>query len=197
MPDVFNVKQNETKSEVFSMSNTTTKAMTSERIKSMTIDALLIALTLLATFFINIRLPIAANGGLVHLGNVPLFIAAIIFGKRSGALAGAIGMGLFDLLSGWTLWAPFTFVIVGAMGFVVGLIFEKKHDHFVLWYIVAMLAALALKIGGYYIAEAIIYGNWVAPLTSIPGNVVQVGTAAIISFPLVLAMRKLFPKKEA
>lgn len=179
------------------IANTSTKNITSERIKSMTIDALLIALTLLATFFINIHLPIAANGGLVHLGNVPLFIAAIVFGRRSGALAGAIGMGLFDLLSGWTLWAPFTFVIVGAMGFVIGLIFEKTSGHFVLWYFIAMLAALVLKVGGYYIAEAIIYGNWVAPLTSIPGNVVQIGAAAIVSFPLTLTIRKLFPKKEA
>ena len=37
-------------------------------------------------------------------------------------LAGAFGMGLFDLLSGWTAWAPFTFIIVGAMGYVVGAI---------------------------------------------------------------------------
>ena len=29
-------------------------------------------------------------------------------------------MGLFDLLSGWTAWAPFTFIIVGIMGYVVG-----------------------------------------------------------------------------
>ena len=72
------------------------------------ITGVCIALTLVATAFINIRLPIAANGGLVHLGNVPLFLAAIIYGKKTGAFAGAFGMGLFDLLSGWTLWAPFT-----------------------------------------------------------------------------------------
>ena len=35
-------------------------------------------------------------------------------------------MGLFDLLSPWAIWAPFTLVIVGLMGFVVGLISEKK-----------------------------------------------------------------------
>ena len=72
------------------------------------ITGVCIALTLVATEFINIRLPIAANGGLVHLGNVPLFLAAIIYGKKTGAFAGAFGMGLFDLLSGWTLWAPLT-----------------------------------------------------------------------------------------
>ena len=69
--------------------------------KELVIDAMLIALTYIFTAFVNLRLPIAANGGLIHLGNVPLFLAAIIFGRRTGTLAGAFGMGLFDLLSGW------------------------------------------------------------------------------------------------
>ena len=80
------------------------------------------------TAVVNIRLPFAPNGGLIHLGNVPLFLAAIIFGRKTGALSGAFGMGLFDLFSGWTAWAPFTFAIVGLMGFSVGAITEKKKS---------------------------------------------------------------------
>lgn len=41
------------------------------------------------------------SGGLIHLGNVPLFVAAMLFGRKTGAIAGAFGMGLFDLMSGW------------------------------------------------------------------------------------------------
>ena len=37
-----------------------------------------------------------------------LSVVSILFGPKKGAVAGAIGMGLFDLISGWTLWAPFT-----------------------------------------------------------------------------------------
>lgn len=48
-------------------------------VSEIAITGVCIALTFVATGFINIRLPIAANGGLVHLGNVPLFLAAIIF----------------------------------------------------------------------------------------------------------------------
>lgn len=70
--------------------------------------------------FINVRLPFMGSGGLIHLGNVPLFIAAMMYGRKTGAVAGAFGMGLFDLISGWTAWAPFTFVIVGTMGYVIG-----------------------------------------------------------------------------
>ena len=86
--------------------STTSTAQTADskslsNIRFITITALFIALTYVFTAFINIRLPITANGGLIHLGNVPLFICAIIFGKKSGAIAGGVGMGLFDLLSGW------------------------------------------------------------------------------------------------
>ena len=94
-------------------STTTKKAVVSGTdIRFLTITALFIALTYVFTAFINIRLPISINGGLIHLGNVPLFLCAIIFGKKSGAIAGGVGMGLFDLLSGWTAWAPFTLIIV-------------------------------------------------------------------------------------
>lgn len=165
-----------------------TKTRGNEQVKFLTITALGTALVYVFTAFINIRLPIAAAGGLIHLGNVPLFIFAILFGKKTGAIAGGVGMGLFDLLSGWTLWAPFTFVIVGLMGFVVGWITEKKKGYG--WYVVAMLAACVIKIVGYYIAEGIIYGSWVSPVLSIPGNLVQIGVAAVIVLIVIVPLKK-------
>ena len=79
------------------------------------------------TGYINIRIPfLAANGGLIHLGNIPLFVAAALYGRKTGAMAGAFGMALFDVTSGWVSWAPFTFVICGLIGYVFGLITEKK-----------------------------------------------------------------------
>ena len=161
---------------------------TREQVKFMTVTAIGIALVYVFTWLINIRLPFAPNGGLIHLGNVPLFIFAIIFGKKTGAIAGGVGMGLFDLLSGWTLWAPFTLVIVGCMGFVMGLITEKKQGF--RWYLVAMAAACVIKIAGYYIAEGIIYGNWVTPATSIPGNLLQIGVAAVIVAIVIVPLKK-------
>ena len=144
---------------------------TAVSVKSLAITAICLVLVYVFTAVVNIRLPFAPNGGVIHLGNVPLFVAAILFGKRTGMIAGGIGMALFDLLSGWTLWAPFTLVIVGCMGFVVGAVTEKKKSF--PFYLLALLLACAIKIGGYYLAEAVIYQNWVVPLTSIPGNLIQ------------------------
>lgn len=161
-----------------SAANTQRKSMTGSDIRFWVVAAVFTALTYVFTAFVNVRLPFGGNGGLIHLGNVPLFLAAILYGKKTGAIAGSIGMGAFDLFSGWTLWAPFTFVIVGLMGYTVGAITEK-HQKFG-WRVFAMVIALFIKIAGYYVAEGIIYGNWIAPVMSIPGNIIQVVTAAVI-----------------
>jgi uncharacterized membrane protein len=156
--------------------------------KQLAYAALGIALVFLCTVFVNVRLPIAANGGLIHLGNVPLFIIAILYGRRLGALAGGIGMALFDVVGGWFLWAPFTLLIVGLMGYTVGAICEKNQT--LKAYVLAVAAACSIKVVGYYCAESIIYGNWLAPMTSVPGNLVQIGVAAAIVLPVVPKLRK-------
>jgi uncharacterized membrane protein len=162
---------------------------TSSKVREMAINAIFIALTYVFTAFVNIKLPISANGGLIHLGNIPLFVAAIVFGWKTGMIAGGIGMALFDILSGfWATWAPFTLIIVGLMGFAVGKITEKKQSY--VRNIIGMVVALIIKIVGYYIAEGIIYGNFVAPLKSIPGNILQVGVAAIIVLPISVRLKK-------
>lgn len=170
--------------------NTTLSSRATNKTQVLVINALFVALTLVATMFINLKLPIAGNGGLIHLGNVPLFIAAFVFGRKTGAIAGAFGMGLFDLISGWTIWAPFTFIIVGAMGYVAGLIAEKVPGKRANVYSIAVIAALLFKIVGYYFAEVVLYGNWIAPLGSIPGNVLQVVFAGIVVVPLVARIKK-------
>lgn len=158
---------------------------------TLTINGISIALVLCCTFFVNIRLPIMGNGGLIHLGNVPLFLAAILFGRKTGFLAGALGMAMFDLLSGWTAWAPFTFVIVGLMGYTVGMIGERVNKKSLPMLTLAMIFAMIIKIIGYYIAEVILYGNFVAPLGSIPGNVLQIVVAMIVVLVVVRPLQKL------
>lgn len=170
---------------------TNTAAVSRSATQMLVINALFIALTFVATMFINIRLPLMGQGGLIHLGNIPLFLAAMIYGKKTGALAGAFGMGLFDLISGWTAWAPFTFIIVGCMGFTAGLITEKMNVRPIIKNTIAVIAALVIKIVGYYFAEVILYGNWIVPLGSIPGNVLQVVVAGIIVVPFAGRLKKL------
>ena len=160
--------------------------------EELVIDALFIAMTFAFTWLINIRLPLPGTGGLIHLGNLPMFVGAMLFGRRTGALAGGIGMALFDIMSGWGAWAPFTLVIVGCMGYVAGLICEKKpFKSGFACEIMAVLICLVIKVAGYYGAEIVLTGNWLAPVGSIPGNVVQVVFAGVIAIAIVSSLRKV------
>ncbi|WP_297428014.1 ECF transporter S component [Clostridium sp.] len=160
--------------------------------KDMVETALLTALVFVATAFINVRLPIIASGGLVHLGTVMLFIAAIVFGKEKGAIAGAVGMAIFDLSSGWALWAPFTFVVRGIMGYMVGYITwgNNRNGNNLAVNILAVILSGAWMIAGYYITEGILYGNWLSPVASIPGNVTQIVIGLILGLPIAKILKK-------
>ncbi|SET26161.1 ECF transporter S component [[Clostridium] polysaccharolyticum] len=161
----------------------------STRIYKMTITALFSAFVYIATRFINITLPISGAGGLVHLGNVPVYIAAILFGSRIGAVSGSFGMALFDLTSGWTIWAPFTFITLWIEGYAVGAITKHKKGKMQIFF--AMCAALIVKCAGYYIAEVILFHNFFTPLFSISANVTQVVTAGVVTIVLVPVLNQL------
>lgn len=157
------------------------------------ITAMLVALVFVSTFFLNIKLPIASNGGLVHLGTAMLFIASILFGPKKGALAGAIGMGLFDILGGWLVWAPITIVSRGLQGYIVGKIAwsNGRKGNSIVFNLIATIVSMPFMIAVYYIGEGILYGNWIAPLASIPGDLVQNILGIIIAVPICVALKKV------
>lgn len=166
---------------------------TKTRTFNLILTAMLISLVFVSTLVLNIKLPIAANGGLVHLGTAMLFIASILFGPKKGALAGAIGMGLFDLVSGWTLWAPFTVVARGLQGYLVGKIawsFGRKGSS-IGFNLLATISSIPFMLGIYYICERVLYGSWIIPLASIPGNIVQNVVGIIIAIPVSALLRKV------
>lgn len=179
----------------------TEKGRVKENVKVITVTGLFIALTLVFTACVNVKLPFG-YGGLIHLGNIPLFLAAMLYGKRTGFLAGAFGMAIFDIMSSWTIYAPCTFITCGLMGLIIGLIVEKKKGFG--WKVVAIAAALVMKLAGYYIFEAIFYHSLIEPLASVPGNTLQIVLAAIPTLILIVPLEKilnktglLFLKKEA
>lgn len=138
-------------------------------------------------------------GTYVHLGNIPLFMAAALFGRKVGMVSGGVGMALFDIMSPYAAWAPFTLVVGALMGYVIGWIAET-HEGFG-WYLFSAVLAIAIKVGGYYIADGIIYGNWIMPVYSIPANVLQVvvGAVAVLAIlrPLKMAARRVFRQPVA
>lgn len=168
------------------MKNNTIVSKSRINIKDLVLTSMLIALVFVATYFIQV--PTSINGGLVHTGNVALFMSAIVFGKKKGAIAGGIGMFLFDILSGgqWVFWAPFTLVIRASMGYVIGKVayMNGKQGKSIFHNLVGILISSIIMIIGYYITEIILHGNWVSPLNSIPGNITQLVIGVVVGVPL-------------
>ncbi|GEN83077.1 membrane protein [Sporosarcina luteola] len=173
---------------------------TKTRVKTfdLVLTAILSTLVLVTTMFINIKLPIG-QGGLIHLGTATLFIVAILFGPKKGALAGAIGMGLFDIFGGWIIWAPTTIIARALQGYIVGKIaWSNGHrGDSVKLNILAAVASTPVMLAVYYIGQGIMYNNWVAPLASIPGDIIQSVVGLLVAIPLCLALKKtpFFRKK--
>ena len=131
--------------------------------------------------YIGVQVPaFGAFGGLTHMGTLVMFIISIKYGKYYGALSGAVGMTLFDLLSPWTVWAPGTFVVRIIAGYVFGLVAESKEGQGMSMtknWLSLGLGGLVIVIG-YLIFEALFLGSGLAALRSIPGNVLQLVIAS-------------------
>jgi len=175
------------------MENTQRYSKSKQKTFDLIITSMLVALVFVSTVFINIKLPITANGGLVHLGTAMLFIASILFGPKKGALAGAIGMGLFDLMGGWALWAPITILARGLQGYIVGKIAwaNGRKGNSTAFNITATIVSIPFMVAIYYIGEGILYANWIAPLASIPGDLVQNVLGIIIAVPVCIVLKKV------
>ncbi|MGM9923467.1 MAG: ECF transporter S component [Bacillus sp. (in: firmicutes)] len=175
------------------MQNAQSYSKTRQQTFDLIITGMLVALVFVSTVFMNIKLPITANGGLVHLGTAMLFIASILFGPKKGALAGAIGMGLFDIVGGWALWAPITIVARGLQGYIVGKIAwsNGRKGSSIAWNLTATIVSIPFMVAVYYIGEGILYANWVAPLASIPGDLVQNILGIIVAVPVCVMLKKV------
>lgn len=145
--------------------------------------ALFTALVALATYFIKIP---GANTSYYNLGEAFIFMIAIVFGPKAGLIAGALGSSLVDLVLA-PIWVPFTFVIKGVEGWVVGKLAEGKE---LSGRIIAVIIGGHIMILGYAIAVWILYG-WPAVLPEILGNYGQAAVGAIIALPIARTIEKI------
>ena len=158
--------------------------MKNEKIKNLVLTALFTALTAVATAMISVPLP----HGFANLGDALVLLAGGILGGPLGALAAGVGSALADMLLGFTLYAPATLVIKGAMAFVFGLIYAKKPN---VWrMIVAAVLAECMMVGGYFLYETILYGAAAAVL-SVFGNAVQGAIGAAVACVVLPVMKRV------
>ena len=140
--------------------------MKDQKIKYMCITGIMTALVFVLTAYLHIPV----HTGYTHIGDGFIYLAACILPLPYGLFVGAVGALLADCLTGYALWAPASVVIKG----LTVLFFVRNRKKLLnLRNIVALVPAGTLCVGGYYLYEALITGNFAAPLAGILGNVTQ------------------------
>ncbi len=149
--------------------------------------AVFAALAFVTTRFIQI--PILQTGGYLNFGEAVIFISAIFFGPVVGGLVGAIGPALADLTSPYAAYAPFTFVIKGIEGFVVGKIAFNSEDRYKK--ILAIIAGGSIMVIGYFVVQITVF--LIPPpvaLIEVPFNVLQVLVGGVIAIFVTEKLKK-------
>jgi len=82
-----------------------------------------VVVIMIITMFIRIPLP---SGGYFNFGDVAIVFAGLLLGRKGGFLAGGIGSALADILGGFAIFSPLTFVAKGIEGLLSGFAKGKK-----------------------------------------------------------------------
>lgn len=159
-------------------------------LKKLILAALFAALSCVATM--SIRIPTPGTGGYIHPGDAIVILSGVILGPVWGFLAGGIGSALSDLIGGYFIYVPITFVIKGLVALAAGLLYQKVGKNQKSRYIAVILGGVAdiiLVAGGYFVCEFLIYGAGAA--ASIPANIIQGVGGLVIScilYPILISI---------
>lgn len=156
--------------------------------KRIVVASLMAALTCVATMIIKIPSPLE---GYLNLGDCVVLVAGWMLSPAYGFLAAGLGSALADLLSGYAIYAPATFVIKGLMAlvaFAACKLLQKKFGK-TASRLIGGVSAEVLMIAGYFVFEGCMYG-FGPSVVNIPANAVQGVAGIIVSLLLIKVFEK-------
>lgn len=161
------------------------------KIRKLALSGMFAALCCVATLII--RIPTVGTSGYINIGDTVVLLSGWILGGVYGPAAAGIGSMLADLLAGYPLYAPGTFVIKALMVVVSVAAFKtvrKAKLNLVTSYVLSSILGEIVMVAGYFIYEAALLGYGMAAAFSISGNAIQGITCLILGVALILAFEK-------
>lgn len=149
---------------------------------------------LVATATRVVQVPMPATEGYVNIGDALIVAGGLLFGGTMAAVAGGVGSALADLLGGYSHWAPFTLLIKGLEGLIIGGLAGILRPDLGRRYGVLAGACIAFlgvswMVAGYFLVEWQLYS--LAPaLASLAGNGAQAGASLVCGLPLAAALHR-------
>lgn len=164
--------------------------MEKDNVKKIVYGAFMMALVTIGTMVIQIPTP--ATKGYINVGDSFIFLTSALFGPAMGFISGGLGSSLADLLSGYAYWAPWTLVIKGLEGLIVGILYKGYSEYAKIF---SLLVGALWMVLGYYIAGGIMYG-FEASLVDVPSNLIQGFSSIIIGYTLIKVVTPLVTRTK-
>ncbi|MFC6182137.1 ECF transporter S component [Lactiplantibacillus daowaiensis] len=117
----------------------------SKQLRKVIFASLFAAIIFVGISVLRIPLPAIVGRPFVHFGNTLTILAVMLLGFGYGAAAGAIGLGLFDILNGYAATAWLTVLEAIILAAMVNLVFKAigyDEQHLSKLYLVSFLAGL-------------------------------------------------------
>ncbi|MBQ3573962.1 MAG: ECF transporter S component [Clostridia bacterium] len=151
--------------------------------KKLVIAAMLAALVCVTTMAVKIPSPLK---GYLNLGDCVVLLSGWILSPFYSFFAAGLGSALADIISGYAIYAPATFVIKGVMAIAAFFITKALCSKFgrLASAVLGGLVAELIMVFGYFIFEGFIYG-FSPSLINIPANAVQGLVGLIIGVILI------------
>ena len=91
--------------------------MTKEQVHKLTLAGLFAAMAFACFSYLRIEIPMGMGlTGKIYVGHAFIMVSALLLGAKYGALSGAVGLFLADVLAGYTTSAPPTFLAKFLLG---------------------------------------------------------------------------------
>ena len=98
------------------------------KILKIVLVGLMAGLCYISFMFLQIKIPTPGGFTSFHLGNTFCVLAALLLGGLPGGIAGAIGMGIADLLDpAYVIVAPKTIILKLGIGIITGLVAHRIY----------------------------------------------------------------------
>lgn len=145
--------------------------MKDSTVKKLVFAALFAALSCVATMVIRIPTPL---GGYIHAGDAVVLLSAFILGPWWGAAAAGLGSALADLIAGYSLYVPGTFVIKFIVALLAGFLLNCRFIKSVpVRAVTAGIISELVMVLGYLAYEGLILGYGAAAIGGVPANCIQ------------------------
>ncbi|MBR2732488.1 MAG: ECF transporter S component [Clostridia bacterium] len=158
-----------------------------KNVQKLVTAALMAALVFVATLLIQI--PIPATGGYVNFGDGVVILCGVLLGPVYGGLAAGVGAMLTDLISGYAVYIPATFVIKGLMAVAAYFLVRRLGSRFIA-FLASSFCAEILMVLGYFAYECFALGFGKAAAASLLPNLAQGAAGIVIACALLTPISK-------